>query len=120
MSRFNHSCKPNISHAFADPNERMYAVRDIKAGDELCTYYVAPFLAKEKRQAELKSYYGFTCKCEVCTLPKKESELSEKRRAKYRDLDEKVPSVGGMNPRQGLSMVEDIFEVFKIRIYYIL
>lgn len=117
-SRFNHSCKPNVSPAFVDPNERVYAVRDIKAGEELCTYYVDPLQSKEYRQFRLQRAYGFTCNCEVCTLPKKESELSEKRREKYRRLDEKVVSVGGKNPREGLTMVAEIFEVFKMNIYF--
>ena len=112
ISRFNHSCKPNVAHAFADPYERVYAVRDISAGEELCTAYISPVLSKQERQSTLQRNFGFTCNCEACTLPKKESELSERRRARYRSLDEQMPMVSGMNPHQGLAMLEEMFEVF--------
>ena len=118
LSRFNHSCKPNVCHAFADPNERVYAVRDIKAGEELCTYYVNPVQSMEVRQASLQRNYGFTCNCEICTLPEKERKLSEKRRAKYRMLNEKIFTEferNGYNAQYGLSLVGEIFEVIKIK-----
>ena len=40
LSKFNHSCLQNVDHVFVEPYQRVYAVRNIKKGDELCTAYV--------------------------------------------------------------------------------
>ena len=40
ISMFNHSCLQNVDHVFVEPFQRVYAVRNIKKGEELCTAYV--------------------------------------------------------------------------------
>ena len=40
ISKFNHSCLQNVDHVFIEPFQRVYAVRNIKKGEELCTAYV--------------------------------------------------------------------------------
>ena len=39
-SKFNHSCLQNVDHVFVEPYQRVYAVRNIRKGEELCTAYV--------------------------------------------------------------------------------
>ena len=39
-SKFNHSCMPNVDHVFVEPFQRVYAIRNINQGEELCTAYV--------------------------------------------------------------------------------
>ncbi len=112
-SRFNHSCVQNVSHAFADPYERIYACRDIKRGEELCTCYCDPTDAAATRGRELKFSHGFECDCEACALPEREREAADRRRAKYKGLDEKIATVGGMDPRRGLELVGEAFETLE-------
>ena len=40
LSKFNHSCYQNVDHVLVEPFQRVYAVRNIKKGEELCTAYV--------------------------------------------------------------------------------
>jgi hypothetical protein len=40
ISKFNHSCLQNVDHVYVEPFQRVYAVRNIKKGEELCTAYV--------------------------------------------------------------------------------
>lgn len=40
LSKFNHSCYQNVDHVFVEPFQRVYAVRNIRKGEELCTAYV--------------------------------------------------------------------------------
>ncbi|KAG7094821.1 hypothetical protein E1B28_005634 [Marasmius oreades] len=44
------------------------AVRSIKAGEELFTYYTDPVIHTSSRQEDLKPY-GFQCGCESCRTP---------------------------------------------------
>eukprot|EP00927_Polykrikos_kofoidii_P038706 TRINITY_DN33118_c0_g1_i1.p1 TRINITY_DN33118_c0_g1~~TRINITY_DN33118_c0_g1_i1.p1 ORF type:complete len:405 (+),score=58.63 TRINITY_DN33118_c0_g1_i1:167-1381(+) len=113
ISRFNHSCTQNVSHAFAAPYERVYAVRNIEKGEELCTCYCDPTATTQERQQRLKLVYGFDCACSTCMLPPAEREKSDRRRQKYVHLDGRIAEVGGRDQRQGLGMVREVFELMK-------
>ncbi|KAF7357576.1 Aldehyde dehydrogenase [Mycena sanguinolenta] len=77
ISRLNHSCSPNTSTHFDKPSlsHRLYAVRDIPAGEELTFSYVDTENPTTERQKNLKPY-GFVCTCSACTDP-----ASDARRA---------------------------------------
>ncbi|KAJ6466295.1 hypothetical protein C8R45DRAFT_485048 [Mycena sanguinolenta] len=70
ISRLNHSCSPNTDRVFDLPSLsfRLYAVRDIPAGEELTLSYVEVDVPTAERQKSLKPY-GFTCTCAACTDP---------------------------------------------------
>ena len=104
-SFFNHSCRPNVHHRWSKPFQRMYACRDIKRGEELCTGYEDEMLPKSERQEQL-SRYGFECACEVCSLPDKLLRVSDTRRARYFHLSDEIAS--GMHPPTScLKMVDE-------------
>ena len=69
-SRLNHSCRPNISHAFHESVGEifMWAIADIKQGEELCITYLdsRKMDTWETRRRVLEKDYGFICACEVC------------------------------------------------------
>ncbi|KAJ6497681.1 hypothetical protein C8R45DRAFT_1211525 [Mycena sanguinolenta] len=82
MSRLNHSCSPNTMPQFDDPSFscRLYAVRDIAAGEELTYKYISTedvLRPAAARQAALKSVYDFVCSCSACEDP----SVSDPRRA---------------------------------------
>lgn len=69
-SHLNHTCVPNVD-VVTSPNSRpdgikVFAARDIKAGEELTTTYVNPSHTVLQRQRELRSNWGFTCNCNKC------------------------------------------------------
>ena len=85
-SRFNHSCTPNAYHFFNESTgcERIYSTRDIRAGEEICTAYIDVMQASTTRRSELRTRFGFTCICDVCT---KSDDASDERRSRLAKLD---------------------------------
>ena len=68
--RLNHACKPNVEWGFDHDTDQMttYAVRDIKAGEELFASYKTAGgheMTLSKREY-LKLWYGFDCLCCHC------------------------------------------------------
>ena len=88
ISRFNHSCRPNVSHAWAAPHGRVYANRDIKEGEELCTQYCDLMQPARVRRKIMRAQYGFDCFCEACTGA--DSAASDRRRQRIQWLSEKA------------------------------
>ncbi|KAI0879176.1 hypothetical protein GGS24DRAFT_231473 [Hypoxylon argillaceum] len=62
----NHSCDPNASLIFNQPQHELRALRTIKAGEEVFIKYVEVTNPFSVRQAELKENYLFTCQCTKC------------------------------------------------------
>lgn len=67
LARLNHSCRPNAGVHFFEPDRiRVYALRDVEAGEELCLTYCDLLQAEADRRRDLASY-GFRCRCpEAC------------------------------------------------------
>ncbi|SCV70685.1 BQ2448_3447 [Microbotryum intermedium] len=72
LSRFNSSCRPNLSRPHWSPRTRMTtlnAVRDIAQGEEMVWPYLGipfEFDPPESRRAQLKQVFGFECACHAC------------------------------------------------------
>lgn len=86
-SRLNHSCKPNSKHTWnaAIKEQTVYAIRPIKAGQELSLSYLQGGTFPE-RQLELQSSFGFTCVCELCSLSPPERRASDDRITRAQNL----------------------------------
>lgn len=69
ISRMNHSCRPNVNHYWR-PNLQMtlvFATRDIRAGEELCTIYgPSEWMDTRGRREYLSDRFSFVCECEMC------------------------------------------------------
>ncbi|KAJ0392502.1 hypothetical protein P43SY_006563 [Pythium insidiosum] len=62
----NHSCDPNCTVIYMkDGKAQVYAVQDIKAGEELCISYIDVDQDLEDRQLCLREYQ-FECHCARC------------------------------------------------------
>ncbi|RXW13219.1 hypothetical protein EST38_g12632 [Candolleomyces aberdarensis] len=74
-SRFNHSCIPDVSHAFdvSTFTMRFYAVRDIKKGSQIYVTYTSLNATKAERQKALAPY-GFECICRACVKATPQSD----------------------------------------------
>ncbi|KAF8178631.1 hypothetical protein K438DRAFT_1268728 [Mycena galopus ATCC 62051] len=78
ISRLNHSCSPNTQPRFdkVSVSYRLWAVRDIAAGEELTYQYVDAEFPAAKRNEDLKPY-AVVCDCSSCNDP----AASDARRA---------------------------------------
>lgn len=68
-SRFNHSCRPNVTASWSRDHQRFnfQASRFIAVGEELLVSYMFQHhLSKEERKRQLKNSWGFDCACDVC------------------------------------------------------
>lgn len=73
QSHLNHNCSPNTTVETGDSRAetiKVYSSRFIRAGEEITTTYVNPAHLFVQRQSELRTNWGFLCKCTRC---KKES-----------------------------------------------
>lgn len=71
LSRFNHSCAPNVHHCIDDKSiTHCITVRPIKEGDQLFINYLGEmqFNTDKDRQKYLKDLWGFYCKCDKCSM----------------------------------------------------
>ena len=66
----NHSCDPNIDKIFARSNMKIFALRTIKKGEEICDSYGKLRVESEPRAAVrrrvLQAHFGFECQCRGC------------------------------------------------------
>ncbi|TGO33799.1 hypothetical protein BHYA_0226g00060 [Botrytis hyacinthi] len=66
-SRINHECIPNMARGNTKNGDLVFrAVRNIKQGEELTTFYQASLGTTLARREILLSKYGFTCMCKAC------------------------------------------------------
>ncbi|KAF9024825.1 SET domain-containing protein [Hymenopellis radicata] len=89
LSRINHSCGPNTDRHFDMKtfSMKLYAVRDIKEGEEITTSYCDLEVATAARQKALAPY-DFKCACPHCSDPS-----SDTRRARMlKEFDSRINS----------------------------
>ena len=68
-SLLNHMCKPNCGWEEENGAMSVFALEDIKAGDQLGISYLLPeycLYVREVRRKELMDVFGFNCQCFVC------------------------------------------------------
>ncbi|KAK2464448.1 hypothetical protein APHAL10511_003596 [Amanita phalloides] len=70
IDRCNHSCSPNAAHKWDVTRfaSYLYALRDIRAGEEVCITYTDIMAPRQTRRAKLQKSYGFLCSCQGCSL----------------------------------------------------
>ncbi|RDW71413.1 hypothetical protein BP6252_07976 [Coleophoma cylindrospora] len=80
-ARLNHECRPNARYALdaSSLTHRAHATRTIRPGEELTFSYINENQPWASRQAHLRSHWGFQCKCNHCSLPKKQRKESDAR-----------------------------------------
>lgn len=78
-----HSCGPNAKWEWDAVSFCLYltAVRPITSGEEITIQYIPVTRPRYERQATLRSLYGFSCRCNRCSLPSAEGvSLSDEAR----------------------------------------
>lgn len=86
-SRMNHSCRPAVEMSSVDGTDtEVKATRDIRAGEEITVSYLwtTSLKNRDQRQSYLLNW-GFTCSCQLCSLPPDERAVNDKQRERVRD-----------------------------------
>ena len=114
ISRFNHSCLPNVHQAFRSPNLRIYASRHIMKGEELCITYVPLSKPMEIVRQELLERYCFVCMCELCVM-KDETRIEKikKYRRRYWAIDTFIAIRKIRGECIQLDLIHEIFKSMK-------
>ncbi|CAK5266075.1 unnamed protein product [Mycena citricolor] len=87
ISRANHACGLNtaVKWDLQSFSVSMYALRDVRAGEEIFNQYIDVLAPREVRRAQL-ARYGFECTCRHCNLPDEAAvSRSDAARAELRD-----------------------------------
>ena len=123
FSRFNHSCVPNLNYETTGSNIKLFAIRDISKGEELCISYIRdpytfelnfskpPTLKNIHRY--LKDEYGFECKCQLCCKKKKDQEEINRYRIKYMALYKAIDTCTILDGNEQLALLIDLFETME-------
>lgn len=86
IARFNYSCVPNAKYSWHDETRtmRLYALRTIVEGEEICYSLLARDdlygATRKERREKLLHARKYMCMCDGCTLPRAESLGSDRRR----------------------------------------
>lgn len=91
IARINHSCVPNVHHAWNERRkvEMVYAVCDIQPGEELFTCYLPDGgfgMTFAERQERLLGAFRFACACQACSLNMEGRQASDDRRLQLRSV----------------------------------
>lgn len=116
VARINHSCKPNCQQAWNSmlKKETVYAVRNIAPGEEITMSYHVGGTSSERGQI-LKQFFGFSCACELCSLPEEQLKQSDARQLRAQKLDEAIgdPKRARMIPERALDDCRSLLKVFE-------
>ncbi|KAF9955403.1 hypothetical protein BGZ65_003411 [Modicella reniformis] len=109
ISRINHSCTPNVTHAWNSKTKKEYihAIEDIPAGAEIMTSYISLLMKRADRQASLKHSFRFKCHCSLCiatTAISKDYDIAVPRINECKDL---IIQYAIKNPRKALGHVRE-------------
>eukprot|EP00439_Symbiodinium_sp_Y106_P009584 s4112_g1.t1 len=108
LARLNHSCSPNCQQSWdaTSGTEKLYAMCDIREGDELCITYCDLRKPRADRKVELRLKYGFDCACPACSSP--DCSQSDQNRVAIARLEEELCREGPANPERGLRCAEQL------------
>jgi len=114
MSRFNHSCMPNVATTFVEGRERAVAVQNIEKGEELCISYSLLTSSISETRKELRSKFQFDCNCRLCSSKDPNAfEVIEQNRILYGKLDDSLDRTGHGNHKERLQKIRQIFSAME-------
>jgi hypothetical protein len=120
ISRINHSCLPNAVHSWNGllgerGEETVYAVRDIKEGEEITVSYLAGGPSKE-RQSILKQSFGFDCTCVLCDSSDADLKASDERLSRIQELHHDIGDSETLysEPEKTLGYCKEILEILEV------
>ncbi|KAK5690269.1 hypothetical protein LTR97_012458 [Elasticomyces elasticus] len=116
VARINHSCLPNTQHAYNPKIGRMqvHVLRPIASGAEITLSYTTGG-PSDIRQRMLKEYFGFSCTCELCSLPSPKLAESDNRLRRAQELDTRIgdPKRAHKNPLAALRDCHALHQIYQ-------
>ncbi|KAJ8523200.1 hypothetical protein ONZ45_g301 [Pleurotus djamor] len=98
MARLNHGCSSAFNSVYSWRESEgalvVHALKKIPKGQELLTTYTDTKKPRAQRRQYLAETYGFECTCSVCSLPPKQSSLSDQRLGSMSDKYQRLASWG--------------------------
>ncbi len=119
-SRFNHNCCSNAAYSWCSKLglERVFAVKDIKEGEEISVSYLSEQFwttPRTERRRHLLDEFGFQCCCDICLQNTEDTSASDTRRRKLCQLDAAIGN--GMliisNPGRALKSCKDVLQLLR-------
>jgi SET domain len=116
-ARLNHACTANAVYSWHKGEEkvRVFAIKDIKQGDEITADYTRNDVWANVRAARVRmilDQFSFTCRCEVCNLTGVEQVNSSMRRSEFGRLC-KALQKGEKNPGKALGYCRDMLRILE-------
>lgn len=111
VSRFNHSCIPNLEQSWDELSGQAHliAAQDVREGEELFSCYVELRASKDERAQKLWETYRFRCNCPACQTG---DDASDQRRQRMMGLNKELSALGTKDPARGLKMVSSLLELY--------
>ncbi|CAK0899623.1 unnamed protein product, partial [Prorocentrum cordatum] len=114
VSRFNHSCTPNCEPSWNEDafEAQVFASLPVRAGEELCSYYVEVRGPRAERKKMLWDRFRFDCQCPACLASHRaESDL---RRNKLKRIDADIRANRFQNePDKGIAKVKEVLNLYR-------
>ncbi|KAG8999617.1 hypothetical protein FRB94_002930 [Tulasnella sp. JGI-2019a] len=106
ICRMNHDCRPNAQYYWDDRlgKEVLYALRDIRAQEEITVSY-SKDLNRVQRRAAILSAWAFSCQCPSCSLSPEELVNSDKRIRQLTTIIDAVPMLLQTHPTVALTKI---------------
>ncbi|KAA1479529.1 SET domain-containing protein [Dentipellis sp. KUC8613] len=117
MARLNHGCSFAFNVVYSWREDKgvlmVYALKDIRKGEELLTTYTDTKRSRDERRDFLKQTYDFECTCACCALGPEESQASDGRLSRMRELYQRLASWGhgGIDGKEAIRIVREIWAV---------
>ncbi|KAL1657708.1 hypothetical protein GGF50DRAFT_121570 [Schizophyllum commune] len=122
-ARFNHSCVPNARYSWhaESRRQRIYALRHIEEGEEICVSYLMNRniygSSRAARRAWLEEDYRFVCMCAVCGASDDEVMKSDHRRNMLARIWRALPTMQD-DPRLAVSEVASAIRIMREEGYH--
>lgn len=117
IARLNHSCRPNVVYSWNERTKmgRLFALKEISPGEEICQSYSAELLAsRDERRAYVLDRYKFVCECEVCSLSGEELRKSDIRRKLLPRIEQGIKAERCQeHPDEAVAKVEQYLKVLE-------
>ncbi|CAI6341393.1 unnamed protein product [Periconia digitata] len=113
-ARINHACRPNAYYRFDDTalNLDVFAMTNIKAGEELTFSYGFSHLPHDSRMEALQAAWGFTCTCPLCTANSTSQSTSNARLQQISEIKSVLPTSPSSMP-QLLGLLPDLISLLE-------
>ncbi|KAF2435328.1 SET domain-containing protein [Tothia fuscella] len=116
IARINHSCLANTQQAWntGRNQETVYAVRNIKKGEEITIAYTIGGTSAE-RKSRMKQFFGFECRCELCSRSGKQLRTSDANYTRMAELDDSIGDSGRVRktPEKALSDCRELLDLYR-------